>query len=325
MARNDVRPVGVRVSADERTRLIRKSSWIGIIGNGLLSVLKIVSGFLFSSFALVGDGIDSLMDVVTSTVTLVTAGIASRPPDPEHPYGHGRAETIATKLLSFIILVAGIQLAIVSVRQMFSPEPPDMPSSLTFIVLAVSITGKIFLSIQKRRVGKRINSPMLIADAKNMRNDIMISLSVMAGVLLAILLHIPILDSVTALLVSFWIVKTGWGIFMETSRELMDGVDDPELYEEVFSVIKGVPGVGNPHKTRIRKLNNLYVIDMDIEVDGTLTVKQGHDIAMQVEAAIMQALQDVYDVQVHVEPTGNYESGETFGLNEELIEHTRKE
>ncbi|MBI9100258.1 MAG: cation transporter, partial [Spirochaetaceae bacterium] len=294
---------------------------IGIIINFILSTLKISAGFLFYSFALIGDGIDSLTDVVTSGVTLVTANISSRPPDNEHPYGHGRAETIATKLLSFIIFFAGAQLAFSSIKKIINPEVAELPESPVFIVIAVSIAGKIFLSILKKRAGIKINSPMLIADAKNMRNDVLISVSVLVGLVFTVVLEIPVLDSITALLVSVWILKTALTIFMETSRELMDGVDNPEMYKLVFKVVKSVPGAGNPHKTRIRKLNNIFIIDMDIEVAGNLTVKEGHNIAMKVENAIREEIVEIYDINVHVEPTGNYEKRENFGLNENLIDN----
>jgi len=308
--------------ADERrTKIIKRASWVGIIFNSILAMLKITFGFLAHSYALIGDGIDSFTDVVTSGVTLVTASIAAQPPDKEHPYGHGRAETIATKLLSFIIFFAGAQLAVSAVKRIITPEELRLPEFPAFAVIIVSIVVKIFLSVYKKRAGKAAGSAMISADAQNMRNDVLISVSVLVGLLFTVLLEIPVIDSIAALLVSFWILKTALGIFLETSRELMDGVDNPELYRKVFEIVNSVPGTGNPHKTRIRKLNNVYIIDMDIEVDGSLTVKQGHAIAMAVEKAIKSAVPDVYDTQVHIEPVGNYEKREIYGLNENLIKN----
>ncbi|MCK5155930.1 MAG: cation transporter [Spirochaetales bacterium] len=308
-----------RGDGQERIGIIRKASWVGIVINFILSLMKLGVGFLCYSFALIGDGIDSLTDVITSAVTLVTANISSRPPDKEHPYGHGRAETIATKILSFIIFFAGAQLAFTSIKHIITPEVKKLPEFPVFYVIAISIIGKIFLSIYKKRAGIKAKSAMLIADAKNMKNDVLISVSVLIGLVFTVLLKIPMLDSLTALLVSFWILKTAFSIFMETSRELMDGVDDPEIYKRVFKIVKTIPGTENPHKTRIRKLNNVYIIDMDIEVAGNLTVEEGHTIAMEVEKAIRKQIIEIYDINVHVEPTGNYEKRESFGLNEELI------
>lgn len=307
------------MSENERTNQIKKASWVGIVINAILSILKIVVGFLAYSYALIGDGIDSFTDVITSTVTLFTAGIASRPPDAEHPYGHGRAETIATKVLSFIILFAGAQLGLSALQRIITRETVNLPELPAFIVLIISIIGKLFLSIYKKRIGKKVKSSMLIADAKNMRNDILISASVLVGLVFTVWLKKPLLDSIAALVVSVWILRTGFEIFMETSKELMDGVDDPDLYLKVFAAVNKVSGVENPHKTRIRKLNNCFIIDMDIEVDGALTVEQGHDIAVFVEKAVKEEIPNLYDVQVHVEPKGNRESQESFGLSEQLI------
>lgn len=304
---------------EKRMKAIKKASWIGIGGNGILAFLKIVAGFMVSSFALVGDGIDSLTDVITSTVTLLTASIAARPPDLEHPYGHGRAETIATKLLSFVIFFAGAQLAFTAVKNIAAQKTQAIPDPVAFVILGISIAGKLALSLYKQKVGTTFNSSMLIADAKNMRNDILISGSVLIGILGTIIFKLPILDSITALFVSLWILKTAFSIFQETSVELMDGVKDPDLYRQIFSIAKTIPEVGNPHKTRIRKLNNVYIIDMDIEVDGDLSVREGHKLATKLEKALKEQMENIYDVNVHIEPKGNIEKQETYGIHEGLL------
>ncbi len=160
---------------------------------------------------------------------------------------------------------------------------------------------------------------MLIADAKNMQNDVYISLSVLIGLFFTIQLQMPILDSITTLFVSAWIIRSAYMIFTETSVELMDGLDSSELYSEVFRIVKQVGGVVNPHKTRIRKLNNVYIIDMDIEVDGALTVTEGHKIAKAAEHALREQIHDIYDVNIHIEPVGNIEKHENFGVSEDLL------
>ncbi|MGM0431912.1 MAG: cation diffusion facilitator family transporter [Spirochaetota bacterium] len=312
---------GLREEEREKQRraIIRRSSIIGIIGNLLLSALKLVIGVISNSFALIGDGIDSLTDVFTSGITLFTGTVSSKPPDLRHPYGHARAETIATKALSFIIFFAGAQLGLTAIRHILSGAERQVPTSIAFYAIAASVVGKVLLMGDKYRAGKKANSSMLIADAKNMRNDIFISLSVFIGVFFTVLLGMPILDSITTLVVSFWIIKSAYGIFSETSVELMDGISTPETYGELFSIVNSVEGVVNPHKTRIRKLNNVYIIDMDIEVDGSLTVREGHQIAVEAEKAIRYGMDDILDVNIHVEPVGNIEKRENFGVTEDLL------
>lgn len=302
-----------------RSRAIQRAGWVGVLGNGLLSAVKIVAGFLAGSLALVGDGIDSAADVVTSLVTLFTAALIDRPPDNEHPYGHARAETVATKILGFLIFFAGAQLALSTLRGLFEGHSNELPSGAAAVVAAFSILGKLLLASYKFRVGREHKSPMLIADGKNMAGDVVISAAVLIGIGLSLVTGITILDPIMALLVSIWIMKVAFSIFLEAGDELMDGLDDPQLYRTVFDVVCGVEGAGNPHKTRIRKLGNAFIIDMDIEVDGSLSVAQGHEIARQVEAAIHREVHHVYDVQVHIEPKGNLEGQERFGLSRESL------
>ncbi len=302
-----------------RTAVIRKASWVGIIGNAFLSVIKITAGTISGSFALLGDGIDSATDIVTSVVTLFTSKIADRPPDEGHPYGHGRAETVATKALSFIIFFAGAQLALTTIRNLFGSTERGIPDFFAIYFVIISIFGKAFLAYYKYKAGRKVNSSMLLADAKNMMNDILISISVLTGLIFTFLLKMPIVDVITALLISIWIMKVAFDIFLETSVELMDGLDDKSIYNKVFNAACGVKGVRNPHRTRIRKINTMYVIDMDIEVDGGLTVAEGHELSKKVHNCIQNQIDNIYDVIIHVEPIGNEEETEKFGLSKKSI------
>ena len=299
-----------------RTRQIRLASYIGISGNLLLAVLKIAAGLLAGSLAVLGDGIDTSTDIATSIITLVAARIIAKPPDPEHPYGHTRAETVATKLLSFVIFFAGAQLILSTLHRLSSAEPVPMPEPLAIWVTLASIAGKFVLAFSQARIGRQAQSSMLVANGKNMQTDILMSSGVLVGLLLTRLLHLPILDAVVALLVGLWILRTAYGIFRETSLELMDGLKDPDVYPVIFGAVDSVYGAVNPHRTRVRRLANLYIIDLDIEVDGSLTVRRAHDIAAEVEQTIKERLDNVYDVVVHVEPLGNVEKDERFGLSE---------
>lgn len=308
------------VAAKQRSVYIKRASWAGIIGNAGLAVLKIGTGLLSGSLALVGAGLDTVTDVVTSIITLFTAGITEKPPDREHPYGHTRAETIATKTLSFIIFFAGAQLALTTLRNLFGHEVRSLPGLAALVVTGVSVLGKVGLYGYKQRMGKLAESSMLLADARNMLADVFLSLGVLAGLLFTYLFHLPIADPIIALLVSGWIIKNGLEIFFETNAELMDGTADQDLYRQVFDAALDIDGVSNPHRTRIRKLNTLYVIDMDIEVDGGLSVKKGHALAQLVEDRIREHVPRVYDVMVHVEPGGNVEKSERYGLSEESLD-----
>lgn len=300
---------------DQRINIIKRTSWRGIIGNASLALLKIVIGFLSGSVAVIADGIDSATDIVTSLITLLTSTIISEPPDKEHPWGHARAEAIATKALSFFIFFAGAQLLISTGGSLLSGTEREIPGRWALIATVMSIVIKIFLALDKHMAGKKTQSSMLLADAKNMQNDIYLSLAVLIGLGGTYYFNMPVIDSITGLLLSLWILKSAYSLFMETSIELMDSVSDQSVYNTVFNAAMETPGVVNPHRARIRKLNSLYDIDLDIEVSGKISLTEAHDIAIQVEEKIKESLpHEIFDIMVHVEPEGNIESDEQFGL-----------
>ncbi|HOO33031.1 MAG TPA: cation diffusion facilitator family transporter [Thermotogota bacterium] len=297
-----------------RIQNIKRASWIGVIGNTILAVLKIFTGAVTGSFAVIGDGIDSTTDILTSFLTLWVTKIIDKPPDEEHPYGHGRAETIATGILAFIIFYAGIQLIITSIQRIFSGEVSQIPSAPAIYVTIFSIIVKIFLAWYKYSTGKREKSSMLIADAKNMRNDVFLSSSVLIGLIFTYVFNLPILDKIVALFLGVWIIKVAIEIFYEENHELMEGVEDTSVYNQIFHAVGIVEGAYNPHKARIRKIGAYLIIDLDIEVDGQMTVTASHEIARQVEKSIKEHVEHVYDVLIHVEPLGNVEEDEKYGV-----------
>ena len=162
---------------------------------------------------------------------------------------------------------------------------------------------------------------MLIANARNMRNDIFISLSVLLSLVFTIWLKQPLIDHIIALIISGFIMVSAFKIFMKSNIDLMDGIDDPQLYKELFDAVRQVGGAYNPHRVRARKIGYHYMINLDIEVNGYLSVREAHEIAQKVENSIKLNLRNVYDVMVHVEPVGNEEKDEKFGITETDIDH----
>ena len=304
----------------ERSARIELISWVAIAGNLLLALLKIIAGIRAGSLAVLGDGIDSTTDIVASGITLFAARIIAKPPDREHPYGHFRAETIATKTLSFIIIFAGAQHALSTVHRIISSEYGGVPGIAALYAAAISIVGKVALSVLLSRSGKKLDSSMLRANGKNMQSDVLISTGVLAGVVFTQAFRMPLLDSIAALLISLWIMRTAFTIFMESNMELMDGLGDQTVYPVIFKAVDEPSGAVNPHRTRVRKLGNMYIIDLDIEVDGKKTVTEAHNIAVQVEHTIKQRVDNVYDIMVHVEPKGNVELNERFGVTDPEVE-----
>ncbi len=299
---------------DSRGEKIIKVSLVAIIGNAVLAVLKISIGLFSGSMAVLADGIDSASDIITSIITLVTGKIIDREPNIKYAYGYRRADTIAAKFLSFVIFFAGLQLAISSISRLIANEPRQMPALVAIYVTLFSIVGKFLLARYLLKRGNQLKSLMLIANGKNMQSDIIISIAVLIGLVFSIVLNLPVFDVVTALFVSVWIIKVSYDIFIKTNEELMDGCSDPEIYKKIFEAIAEVTDAKNPHKVRLRKHGYMFVIDMDIEVDGDLSVKDGHDISKKVGDKVKEKIKNVYDINIHIEPVGNVED-EKFGVS----------
>ncbi len=199
-----------------REKLISRASWVSIAGNAVLSASKIVVGLFAGSMAVLGDGVDSAADVVISAVMVFTARIMHRPPNRKYVYGYEKAEGIATKILSFVVFYAGMQMLVSSLQRMLSGEVREMPSMIAIWVTVFSIVGKLLLSLYQQKAGKRADSQMLIANAVNMRTDVLISCGVLVGLFFTFVLKLPILDTVTGLVVSVFILRSAVEIFLKS-------------------------------------------------------------------------------------------------------------
>lgn len=299
---------------DNIHKQILRASYGSIIGNGVLSVAKLVTGAVSGSFAVVSDGIDSASDVAISAVIAVTAKIMEKRPNTKYAYGYAKAESIATKILSMAIFFAGGQMLFSAVGHLFSGEPREMPGMIAVYVTIASIVCKLLLSLYQTGVGRKTGSSMLIANGINMRNDVIISLSVLIGLFFSFVLDMPVFDSITALLVSCFIIRSAIKIFMDSNVELMDGVKDTSVYQKIFDAINSVEGVGNPHRVRSRSIGGKYMITLDMEADGNMTLSQAHALANKVEQNIRNSIPEVYDIVVHLEPYGTCPEN-VFGLN----------
>lgn len=300
------------------------ASWVSIGGNALLAILKLIIGFVSGSFAVIADGIDSTADIISSIITLIAARVVSKPPNIKFSYGYEKADTVATKVLSMLIFLAGSQLAISAITQLIKNEPSGLPAFIAIYVTVFSIIGKILLSLYLRATGKKQKSRTLVTMGIHMRNDMLISSSVLIGLLATIYFEIAILDKIIALAISIFIMVEAITIFMKSNTELMDGIDDPKLYNKLFETIRKVNGAHNPHRVRARKIGSHYMINLDIEVDPNMSVIEAHEIAKAVEDNIKSSINNVYDVMVHVEPKGNLEEDEKFGLTEKYVSETKR-
>lgn len=310
---------------NDRINKIKLASWIGIIGNAFLAVFKIVAGIISGSSSVVADGIDSSGDMLIAVMTLYIAYLLLKPPNLKFPYGYGKAEPNATNALSFIIFFAGSQLVISSIRRLISGTADTIPGMLAMVAVIVSIIVKLILAWYQMHLGKRINSSMLIAIGKNMRSDVAISGSVLTGLIFTHIFKLPVIDTISAMLVGGWVIWVSVKLFIETNLELMDGNVEKGIYQKVFELVESVKGVKNPHRMRIRRIGHQLMINIDIELDGEMSLIKAHKISHDVERKIKTELdQNVFDVVIHVEPYDDKTEEQQVGISKEVLNGTGK-
>lgn len=289
------------------TRPIIVATWIGIIINVLLTILKGIGGFISGSRALLADALHSASDIVSSVVILFAVKIANKPPDEEHPYGHGKAENVAAIIVALLLIVVGIEISISSIKIFFG-ERPSAPGSIALVIIIISIILKEGLFHYKYYVGKKYRSSALISDAWHHRSDSLSSIAALIGVGGAILgekFNIPLLvfgDAAAGVIVSVIVIKIGYDLAKESSLIMMEKVLAKEDIQEFKKTVRSVEGVLRIDQMLARTHGSYVIIDIKISVDPNITVKEGHDIARNVKQILLKEHDDIEDVLVHVNP-----------------------
>ncbi|MGC4044324.1 MAG: cation diffusion facilitator family transporter [Armatimonas sp.] len=286
-----------------------RSTLIGIGVNVVLMVAKAAAGILGNTYALIADAIESGMDVVSSVLVLIGLKVAAMPADENHPQGHGKAEPLATVVVSVFLFIAAYEIGRQSIHEIIHPH--TMPAPWTLIVLVAVVLIKEILARYIARVGGESDSGAVKADAAHQRADVITSAAAFIGISIALLGHHfspnprwSSADDWAALLASVFIAYNGFMILRGAIYELTDAHPDPELETEVRRVAATVPGVAGLDKCFVRKMGFDYYVEIDIRVDGELTVARGHEIAHEVQDAVRQQIQDKRFARVlaHVEP-----------------------
>ncbi len=304
----------------KKSSLIIQTSWLGIIINSILAIAKITLGLIGNSFSLIADGIDSASDIITYVISLIVGHIIDKKPDQRFSYGYQRAETIAAKSLSMIILFAGLQLLVECIKRLFdSTEAPSPPDLWITSIAAISIVMKLSFSLYQSKLAIKWNSSLLRVNALNMKHDAFLSFVVLISILVSHFFHNSLIDIIAAAFISIWILYSSYLLFIENSLELMDAIEDPNLYKKIFIIIESFEDIKNPHRLKLRKISSLYSLSFDIELPPDMSVKESHVIIEKLEAKLVEEIDNLYDIVIHVEPIGNYEPHESYGLKREDI------
>ena len=275
----------------------------GIFANLFLAIIKGLVGFFGHSFALIADAIESTADVFTSIIVWIGLKSASKPPDEDHPYGHGRAEPLAGIVVALSLFAAAIYIAYESIRLIQTPH--QTPAAYTLIVLIGVIIIKEFMYRYVAKIADDIGSTAVKGDAWHHRSDAITSLTAAIGITIALIggRGYENADDWAALIAAGFIVFNAWHIFEPALNEVMDKAPPQYLVEEVKALAREVSGVQDVEKCFIRKSGFEFFVDIHVVVDGNLTVKEGHKIGHDVKDYIMQHKPLIYNVLTHIEPS----------------------
>ena len=281
----------------------RQLAIFGMVVSGLLAILKITVGWLGHSAALSADGFESASDVLTSGLVLIALTIAARPADENHPYGHGRVEILTGLLLGFILFCAGVAIAWHGLTP--HADETQLPAFYAIWPLIVSIGAKSWMLMVKYRHSRRIGSSSLLADASNDGIDILSGLVALAALSLTLFdpQRFPRADHYGAFVVGLIVGATGLHVMYESGMQLMDTMPDERSMTRIREVALSVSDVAGVEKCFARKTGLKYHVDLHLEVDPDMTVRDSHEIATRVRDRIRHQLPWVADVLVHVEPS----------------------
>jgi cation diffusion facilitator family transporter len=282
----------------------KKATWMSILGNALLALTKGLSGIFGNSYALIADAIESTADIFSSILVLFGIHYSTRPPDRNHPYGHGRAEPLITFVVVGFLVASAVVIAFESIENI--QQPHALPKPFTLWVLAGIIISKELFFRFVRRKSQETNSSSLKADAWHHRSDAITSLAAFIGISVALIMGpgYESADDWAALLASLVILYNAFLIFRPALGEIMDKQVYGELVTRIRDFSVQVPGVLGTEKCHIRKSGMKFHVDLHVIVNGHMTVLEGHAIAHRLKDHLLMELPVLADVLIHIEPAG---------------------
>ncbi|UCD94535.1 MAG: cation transporter [Candidatus Zixiibacteriota bacterium] len=271
-----------------------------LVVNIFLFILKMMAGIFGRSQALIADALNSLLDIVANIVVWFGINISKRPPDSDHPYGHGNADNLAAIFVALVLFITGAYIGRESIHAIVNREF-QTPTFLATAAAAVTILIKESLYWYTLKIGRKFKSAAVIANAYDHRSDVIVSVGVLIGIVVA-QTRFPILDPIAGLWVAFFILKQGIKIIRENIQTLMVVSPGTRFESDVRGFISGMDGVVDVVWLKSRIVGARYFIDTAIQVNSDVSVYEGHEIATRVRHAVSSKYPDVFDILVHVEP-----------------------
>ena len=291
------------VSEDEFQRVANRVSFVTIIGNILLSVMKLIAGFIAHSNAMISDAIHSASDVFSTFVVIIGIKLASKKADKEHPYGHERLECVAAIVLSMVLFITGFGIGAAALKNITSGDYNNIvvPGILALVAAIVSIVSKEAMYWYTRYNAKRIDSSALMADAWHHRSDAFSSIGALIGIAGA-RLGFPIMDSIASLIIFVFIIKAAYDIFKDAIDKMVDHACDDDTVNQIRECVMKHEDVLGIDMLQTRIFGNKIYVDLEIETDGSYTLSKAHTIAETVHDDIEKSFPKVKHIMVHVNP-----------------------
>jgi len=310
-----MRPVDTSAddAAQRRYREVLKVTLIGSVFDLILGIAKIIGGFISMSTALIADGVHSLSDLFTDFIVIYAAKHSHREADAEHPYGHGRIETLATVALGLALLVVAVGIAWDAITRLFHPDRLWQPGNLALVIACFSIVIKEALFHYSMRIARKYRSNMLKANAWHSRTDAISSVIVVVGIV-GSMAGLHYLDAIAAIGVAVMIVKISWDLTWHSVSELIDTGLEPDRLDAIRDSILHVDGVRALHVLRSRRMGGEALVDVHIQVAPTISVSEGHHISETVREQVIQEIDEVADVMVHIDPEDDEAAAPNIGL-----------
>ena len=284
-------------------QIAMRVSSVSILGNVALSVIKLIAGIVANSGAMISDAVHSMSDVISTFVVIIGYNFSSKGSDKDHPYGHERLECIAALFLSAILFVTGAGIGLEGFNKILEGNYGQLaiPGAIALVAAVISIVFKEWMFWYTRHAAKTINSSSLMADAWHHRSDALSSVGSFIGIFGA-RLAFPILDPIASVVICLFILKAAFDIASDAVDKLTDKACDEKTVKEMIKLIERQPGVVNIDEIKTRLFGNKIYVDVEISVDGNITLNEAHDIAQNVHDVIEHQFEHVKHCMVHVNP-----------------------
>ena len=290
-------------SETEFRNVANRVSLVTIIGNVVLSVIKLLAGIIAHSSAMISDAVHSASDVFSTFVVIIGIKLASKKPDKEHPYGHERMECVAAIVLAMVLFITGLGIGLEAVKNIIHGNYGDLqvPGVLALIAAIVSIVSKEAMYWYTRYYAKKIDSSALMADAWHHRSDAFSSIGALIGIG-ASRLGYPVMDSIASLVIFVFIVKAAFDIFKDAIDKMVDHSCDEETEKQIYECVMKNENVMGIDLLQTRVFGNKIYVDVEIQADASYTLQKAHDIAEAVHDDIEESFPKVKHIMVHVNP-----------------------